>query len=175
MGFLKHNSWKFTELSCICWGWISCALCSGCEQWRGKEKVSLPIERQMHTYDNMKSLFSHPLELTAKAVPTAGRTDPLWYGTLRALARIPVDIFNPERGFLQTQWYIPENLPEHRLQVKVCIIPSTKIRVEAVSVAVLHQVLKQGKWILIPTSLELEQTIKRSILFHARNYAVQNK
>ncbi|PPE03906.1 DUF3576 domain-containing protein [Holospora curviuscula] len=150
-------------------------LCLGCVQWKGKEKVSLPIERQLHIYDNMNTLFPDPPNFMGKGPHVSEKSSALWYGALKALARFPLEIFNPERGFLQTQWYIPENLPDHRLQVKVCIVSSVEIRVEGLSVTVLHQVLKQGQWILIPTSLELEQKIKRSILLHARNYVVQSK
>ncbi|GAJ46639.1 putative protein RP420 [Holospora elegans E1] len=147
----------------------------GCQELRSSEKVGLPTERQLKTYDNMKPLFPSPLELAEKKSEPFKKAFALWYGALKALARIPLEIFDPERGFLQTHWYIPKDLPNHRLQVKVCIIPCQEIRVEALSVTVLHQVLKQEQWIIIPTSLELEQKIKRSILLHARDYAVQNK
>ncbi|WP_162147101.1 DUF3576 domain-containing protein [Holospora obtusa] len=150
-------------------------LCSGCKELKGKEKVSLPTERQFKTYDDMKPMFSSPLSILGKDSKSIEKSSVLWYGALKALERIPLEVFSPERGFLQTHWYIPAHLPHHRLQVKVFIMPCQEICVEAVSVTVLHQVLKHGKWILISTSLELEQKIKRSVLLHARDYAVQNK
>lgn len=148
----------------------------GCEGLTDQQLVTLPMERQLHTYDNMNTLFPEPIVLFGNTKQGPQRaSSALWYGALRALDRMPLEITDAERGFIQTQWYTPPGISHHRLQVKVSIIPVENIRIEAITVIVLHQILKDRQWIIIPASLKLEHTIKRNILMHARQYYTQTE
>ena len=144
----------------------------GCDGLTDQKIVTLPMERQFHTYDNMSSLFPEPIVLFGKkkSEGTQNTCYALWYGSLKTLERMPLEIADASRGFIQTQWYTPPGMADHRLQVKISILPVEQVRIEAISVVVLHQVLKDRQWILIAPSLKLEHIIKRNILMHARQY-----
>ena len=47
----------------------------GCDTWIDKKKVTLPIERRFHTYDNMNLLFSEPVDVTKKNSGTTLRPE----------------------------------------------------------------------------------------------------
>jgi hypothetical protein len=165
--------WVYIRHSLI---FLSLWILEGCEGLTDQKLVTLPMERQFHTYDNMTSLFPEPVVLFGNTKQGPQKTSSaLWYGALRSLDRMPLEIADAERGFIQTQWYAPPGMSDHRLQIKVSILPVESVRIEAITVVILHQILKDRQWILIPVSLKLEHTIKRNILMHARQYYTQTE
>lgn len=97
----------------------------------------------------------------------------LWQGTLKSLAAFPLEIADAEKGLVQTQWIVMDNFPQDRFQIRVLLAPGPKPRVEAVDVSIIHQVLRNGIWVLAPRPHRLERDIKEAILLYTRTRCAQ--
>lgn len=126
------------------------------------------MEKGLRNFSRIGYLSSEPLTFPNKKSDKPEAFISLWQGALKTLAGLPLEVVDAARGFLQTQWVVDSQNPNHRFQVQIIVYPSQELRVEAVTVELIHQRLKDGIWMLTRSSRSGAQNIKQEVLLNAR-------
>jgi hypothetical protein len=142
------------------------AFLGGCQEGEVPPTPLFPERKWERTFDNTGKLFGD-FDLLGPSSSEIVSVN-LWQGALKSLASFPLEIADPEKGLIQTQWIVMDKFPQDRFQIRVLLAPGNTPRVEAVDVSIIHQVLKEGTWVLTSRPYRLERDIKEAILLYTR-------
>ncbi|OYY79596.1 MAG: hypothetical protein B7Y43_00510 [Sphingomonas sp. 28-62-20] len=107
-------------------------------------------------------------DLAASRVTTIGVNSYLWRATLDTLSFMPLLQTDSAGGVIVTDWYANPAAPAERMKVTVSILDQD-LRADAVRVAVLRQINRNGQWIDAPARAATAQKLEDIILTHARD------
>ncbi len=107
-------------------------------------------------------------DLAASKVTTIGVNSYLWRATLDTLSFMPLLQTDSNGGVVVTDWYVNPQLPSERMKVTVSILDQD-LRADAVRVAALREVNRNGQWISAPVEAATTQKLEDIILTRARD------
>ncbi|WP_375250834.1 DUF3576 domain-containing protein [Sphingomonas sp.] len=107
-------------------------------------------------------------DLAASRVTTIGVNSYLWRATLDTLSFMPLLQTDSNGGVVVTDWYVNPQLPSERMKVTVSILDQD-LRADAVRVAALREVNRNGQWISAPVEAATTQKLEDIILTRARD------
>lgn len=107
-------------------------------------------------------------DLAASRVTTIGVNSYLWRATLDTLSFMPLLQTDSNGGVIVTDWYVNPAAPAERMKVTVSILDQD-LRADAVRVAVLRQINRNGQWVEAPVRAATAQKLEDIILTHARD------
>lgn len=107
-------------------------------------------------------------DLAASKITTIGINSYLWRATLDTLSFMPLLQTDSNGGVIVTDWYANPAAPAERMKVTVSILDQD-LRADAVRVAVLRQINRNGQWVDSPVRAATAQKLEDIILTHARD------
>ena len=107
-------------------------------------------------------------DLAASRVTTIGVNAYLWRATLDTLSFMPLVQTDSNGGVVVTDWYVNPQLPTERMKVTVSILDQD-LRADALRVAALREVARNGQWIAAPVQAATTQKLEDIILTRARD------
>lgn len=107
-------------------------------------------------------------DVAASKVTTIGVNSYLWRATLDTLSFMPLLQTDSNGGVIVTDWYANPAAPAERMKVTVSILDQD-LRADAVRVAVLRQINRDGTWVDAPVRAATAQKLEDIILTHARD------
>ena len=107
-------------------------------------------------------------DLAAAKITTIGVNSYLWRATLDTLSFMPLLQTDSNGGVIVTDWYANPAAPAERMKVTVSILDQD-LRADAVRVAVLRQINRDGTWVDAQVKAATAQKIEDIILTHARD------
>jgi hypothetical protein len=107
-------------------------------------------------------------DLAASKVTTIGVNSYLWRATLDTLSFMPLLQTDSNGGVIVTDWYVNPQVPTERMKVTVSILDQD-LRADAVRVAALREVSRNGQWITAPVQAATTQKLEDLILTRARD------
>lgn len=110
---------------------------------------------------------SQALRTTVAGAEEIGVNSFLWRASLDTLSFMPLASADPFGGVIITDWYTPPNVGNERFKATVYIL-DTRLRADALSVAINKQQLTVNGWTDVPTDPDTELQIENAILTRAR-------
>ncbi|PZQ62143.1 MAG: DUF3576 domain-containing protein [Sphingomonas taxi] len=107
-------------------------------------------------------------DLAASRVTTIGVNSYLWRATLDTLSFMPLLQTDSNGGVVVTDWYVNPQVPGERMKVTVSILDQD-LRADAVRVAALREINRNGQWISAPVEAATTQKLEDIILTRARD------
>jgi hypothetical protein len=107
-------------------------------------------------------------DLAASKVTTIGVNSYLWRATLDTLSFMPLVQTDSNGGVIVTDWYVNPQAPTERMKVTVTILDQD-LRADAVRVAALREIARNGQWITAPVQAATTQKLEDLILTRARD------
>ena len=107
-------------------------------------------------------------DIAASQVTTIGVNSYLWRASLDALGFMPLLQTDSNGGVIVTDWYVNPQAPDERMKVTVTIL-DRDLRADALRVAALRQVSRNGQWIEAPVQAATVQKLEDVILTRARD------
>ncbi len=107
-------------------------------------------------------------DLAASKVTTIGVNSYLWRATLDTLSFMPLVQTDSNGGVIVTDWYVNPQAPTERMKVTVTILDQD-LRADAVRVAALREIARNGQWIAAPVQAATTQKLEDLILTRARD------
>lgn len=107
-------------------------------------------------------------DLAASRVTTIGVNSYLWRATLDTLSFMPLLQTDSNGGVVVTDWYVNPQVPSERMKVTVSILDQD-LRADAVRVAALREVNRNGQWVSAPVAAATTQKLEDIILTRARD------
>jgi len=97
----------------------------------------------------------------------------LWRATLDTLSFMPLSSADPWGGIIITDWYVNPEKPDERFKATVYIL-DTRLRADALNVAIFKQVNAGGAWVDSAVTTQTETDIENAILTRARQLRLAN-
>jgi len=91
----------------------------------------------------------------------------LWRASLDTLSFMPLASADPWGGIIITDWYVNPEKPDERFKATVYIL-DTRLRADALNVAIFKQVNAGGGWVDSAVTAQTETDIENAILTKAR-------
>ena len=107
-------------------------------------------------------------DLAASKITTIGVNSYLWRATLDTLSFMPLLQTDSNGGVIVTDWYVNPQVPTERMKETVSILDQA-LRADAVRVAALREVSRNGQWITAPVQAATTQKLEDLILTRARD------
>lgn len=107
-------------------------------------------------------------DLAASKITTIGVNSYLWRATLDTLSFMPLLQTDSNGGVIVTDWYVNPQVPGERMKVTVSILDQD-LRADAVRVAALREVNRNGQWVAAPVAAATTQKLEDIILTRARD------
>ena len=107
-------------------------------------------------------------DLAASKVTTIGVNSYLWRATLDTLSFMPLLQTDSNGGVIVTDWYVNPQTPAERMKVTVSILDQD-LRADAVRVAALREINRNGQWVSAPVQAATTQKLEDIILTKARD------
>ncbi|MBO9714726.1 DUF3576 domain-containing protein [Sphingomonas sp.] len=107
-------------------------------------------------------------DLAASQVTTIGVNSYLWRATLDTLSFMPLLQTDSNGGVIVTDWFTNPNVSTERMKVTVTIL-DRDLRADALRVAALRQVNRNGQWVDVPVQAATVQKLEDIILTRARD------
>ena len=107
-------------------------------------------------------------DLAASKITTIGVNSYLWRATLDTLSFMPLVQTDSNGGVIVTDWYVNPQTPTERMKVTVTILDQD-LRADAVRVAALREIARNGQWITAPVQAATTQKLEDLILTRARD------
>ena len=107
-------------------------------------------------------------DLAASKVTTIGVNAYLWRASLDTLGFMPLLQTDSNGGVIVTDWYINPQTPTERMKVTVSILDQD-LRADALRVAALREVNRNGQWVSSPVQAATTQKLEDIILTKARD------
>ena len=107
-------------------------------------------------------------DLAASKVTTIGVNAYLWRAALDTISFMPLVQTDSNGGVIVTDWYVNPNLPSERMKVTVTILDQD-LRADALRVAALREVDRNGQWVASPVEASTVQKLEDIILTRARD------
>ena len=107
-------------------------------------------------------------DLAASKITTIGVNSYLWRASLDTLSFMPLLQTDSNGGVIVTDWYVNPQIPSERMKVTVSILDQD-LRADAVRVAALREINRQGQWISAPVQAATTQKLEDLILTRARD------
>ena len=107
-------------------------------------------------------------DLAASRVTTIGVNSYLWRASLDTLSFMPLLQTDSNGGVIVTDWYVNPAQPSERTKVTVTILDQD-LRADALGVAALRQVNRNGQWVEAPVQAATVQKLEDIILTRARD------
>ena len=105
--------------------------------------------------------------------PSIGVNGYLWRATLDTLSFMPLASADPYGGVVITDWYVNPEKPDERFKATVYIL-DTRLRADALNVAIFKQVNAGGQWVDSAVTSQTETDIENAILTKARQLRLAN-
>jgi hypothetical protein len=97
----------------------------------------------------------------------------LWRASLDTLSFMPLSSADPWGGIIITDWYVNPEKPDERFKATVYIL-DTRLRADALNVAIFKQVNAGGQWVDSAVTSQTETDIENAILTRARQLRLAN-
>lgn len=97
----------------------------------------------------------------------------LWRASLDTLSFMPLSSADPWGGIIITDWYVNPEKPDERFKITVYIL-DTRLRADALNVAIFKQVAGGGTWVDSAVTSQTETDIENAILTRARQLRLAN-
>lgn len=97
----------------------------------------------------------------------------LWRASLDTLSFMPLASADPWGGIIITDWYVNPEKPDERFKATVYIL-DTRLRADALNVAIFKQVASGGGWVDSAVTAQTETDIENAILTRARQLRLAN-
>ena len=107
-------------------------------------------------------------DLAASRVTTIGVNSYLWRASLDTLSFMPLVQTDSNGGVIVTDWYVNPQTPAERMKVTVSILDQD-LRADAVRVAALREINRNGQWVSAPVQAATTQKLEDIILTKARD------
>ncbi len=107
-------------------------------------------------------------DLAASKITTIGVNSYLWRATLDTLSFMPLLQTDSNGGVIVTDWYVNPQTPAERMKVTVSILDQD-LRADAVRVAALREINRNGQWVSAPVQAATTQKLEDIILTKARD------
>ena len=107
-------------------------------------------------------------DLAASKITTIGVNSYLWRATLDTLSFMPLLQTDSNGGVIVTDWYVNPQTPAERMKVTVSILDQD-LRADAVRVAALREINRNGQWVSAPVQAATMQKLEDIILTKARD------
>ena len=107
-------------------------------------------------------------DLAASKITTIGVNSYLWRATLDTLSFMPLLQTDSNGGVIVTDWYVNPQTPAERMKVTVSILDQD-LRADAVRVAALREINRNGQWVSAPVQAATTQKLEDIILAKARD------
>ena len=107
-------------------------------------------------------------EMAPSRVTTIGVNSYLWRAALDTLSFMPMAQVDSNGGVIVTDWYQNPTLPSERMKVTVSILDQD-LRADALRVAALREVNRNGQWVSSPVQAATTQKLEDIILTKARD------
>ena len=107
-------------------------------------------------------------DLAASKVTTIGVNSYLWRATLDTISFMPLLQTDSNGGVIVTDWYVNPQTPGERMKLTVSIL-NQDLRADAVRVAALREVNRNGQWVASPVEAATTQKLEDIILTRARD------
>ena len=107
-------------------------------------------------------------DMAASRITTIGVNSYLWRATLDTLSFMPLVQTDSNGGVVVTDWYANPQSPAERMKVTVSILDQD-LRADAVRVAALREVNRNGQWVSAPVTAATTQKLEDVILTRARD------
>lgn len=107
-------------------------------------------------------------DLAASRVTTIGVNSYLWRATLDTISFMPLVQTDSNGGVIVTDWFVNPASPAERTKVTVSILDQD-LRADALRVAVLRQINRDGQWVDAPVRAATAQKLEDIILTRARD------
>ena len=107
-------------------------------------------------------------DLAASKITTIGVNSYLWRATLDTLSFMPLLQTDSNGGVIVTDWYVNPQTPAERMKVTVSILDQDR-RADAVRVAALREINRNGQWVSAPVQAATTQKLEDIILTKARD------
>ncbi|WP_343518157.1 DUF3576 domain-containing protein [Sphingomonas sp.] len=107
-------------------------------------------------------------DLAASKVTTIGVNAYLWRASLDTISFMPIVQTDSNGGVIVTDWYVNPNLQSERMKVTIAILDQD-LRADALRVAAVRQVNRNGQWVDSPVEAATVQKLEDIILTRARD------
>ena len=107
-------------------------------------------------------------DLAASKITTIGVNSYLWRASLDTLGFMPLLQTDSNGGVIVTDWYVNPQTPAERMKVTVSILDQD-LRADAVRVAALREINRNGQWVSAPVQAATTQKLEDIILTKARD------
>ncbi|MCW4462385.1 DUF3576 domain-containing protein [Sphingomonas sp. BT-65] len=107
-------------------------------------------------------------DLAASKVTTIGVNAYLWRASLDTISFMPIVQTDSNGGVIVTDWYVNPNLQTERMKVTIAILDQD-LRADALRVAAVRQVNRNGQWVDSPVEAATVQKLEDIILTRARD------
>ncbi len=107
-------------------------------------------------------------DLAASKVTTIGVNSYLWRASLDTISFMPLLQTDSNGGVIVSDWYANPASPAERMKVTISILDQD-LRADALRVAVLRQINRNGQWIDAPVRAATAQKLEDIILTRARD------
>jgi Domain of unknown function (DUF3576) len=109
---------------------------------------------------------------SSKAISGIGVNNFLWRAALETIEFMPLTSADPYGGVVITGWHSEASAPNERFKATVYIL-DTRLRADAIKVAVFKQVLDENKnWVDADVDPDTEVQIENAILSRARELKI---
>ena len=153
----------------------SSVLVSGCSMMPTREARG-DRDRVYATQDNEGggfNLFGGRRSSGADTEAGIGVNSYLWRASLDTLSFMPLSSADPWGGIIITDWYTNPEKPDERFKATVYIL-DTRLRADALNVAIFKQVNAGGQWVDSAVTSQTETDIENAILTKARQLRLAN-
>ena len=107
-------------------------------------------------------------DLAASQVTTIGVNSYLWRASLDTTSFMPLLQTDSNGGVIVSDWYANPASPAERMKVTISILDQD-LRADALRVAVLRQINRNGQWVDAPVRAATAQKLEDIILTRARD------
>ena len=153
----------------------SSVLVSGCSMLPSRD-ASGSRERVYATQDNDGGgfhLFGGRRSSGPDTEAGIGVNSYLWRASLDTLSFMPLASADQWGGIIITDWYTNPEKPDERFKATVYIL-DTRLRADALNVAIFKQVYAGGQWVDSAVTSQTETDIENAILTKARQLRLAN-
>ncbi|MBX9731834.1 MAG: DUF3576 domain-containing protein, partial [Sphingomonas sp.] len=106
-------------------------------------------------------------DIAASQVTTIGVNSYLWRASLDTISFMPLLQTDSNGGVIVSDWYANPASPAERMKVTISILDQD-LRADALRVAVLRQINRNGQWVDAPVRAATAQKLEDIILTRAR-------
>ena len=153
----------------------SSVLVTGCSMMPSRESRG-DRERVFATQDDspgLGGLFGSRRSSGPDTEAGTGVDSYLWRASLDTLSFMPLSSADPWGGIIITDWYVNPEKPDERFKATVYIL-DTRLRADALNVAIFKQVNAGGAWVDSAVTSQTETDIENAILTRARQLRLAN-